>query len=82
MDEQTVERITELLREYSNMFPTTFTKMKGIVGELGDMEIHLKPEARSVRHRPYRLKPIYKKKVKAEIDRMLEVGIIELVDES
>jgi hypothetical protein len=29
-DEQIVERITELLREYSDMFPTTFTEMKGI----------------------------------------------------
>jgi hypothetical protein len=29
-DEQTVEIITELLCEYSNLFPTTFTKMKGI----------------------------------------------------
>jgi hypothetical protein len=50
--------------------------------ELGEMKIPLKPEARSVRQRPYRLNPIYKKKVKAEIDRMLEVGIIELIEES
>jgi hypothetical protein len=34
-DEQTIERITELLCEYNNLFPTTFTKMKGIAGELG-----------------------------------------------
>jgi hypothetical protein len=30
----------------------------------------------------YRLSPVYKKKVKVEIDRMLEVGIIEPVEES
>jgi hypothetical protein len=29
-DEQTLERITELLRKYSDLFPTTFTEMKGI----------------------------------------------------
>jgi hypothetical protein len=29
-DEQTVEIITELLREYNDLFPTTFTEMKGI----------------------------------------------------
>jgi hypothetical protein len=81
-DEQTVERITELLREYSDLFPTTFTEMKGIAGELGEMKIPLKPEARSVRQRPYRLNPIYKQKVKEEIDRMLEAGIIEPVEES
>jgi hypothetical protein len=59
-DEQTIERITELLQEYSDLFPTNFTEMKGIVGELGEMKIPLKPMARSVRQRPYRLKPIYK----------------------
>jgi hypothetical protein len=48
-DEQTIERITELLREYSDLFPTTFTEMKGIVGELGEMKIPLKPKAISIR---------------------------------
>jgi hypothetical protein len=33
-DEHTIERITELLCEYSDIFPTTFIEMKGIVGEL------------------------------------------------
>jgi hypothetical protein len=28
-DNQTVERITELLREYSDLFPATFSEMKG-----------------------------------------------------
>jgi hypothetical protein len=46
------------------------------------MNIPLKPEAIPVRERPYRLNPIYKKKVKEEIDRMLEAGIIEVVEES
>ena len=32
--------------------------------------------------RPYKLNPIYKQKVKAEIDRMLEAGIIEPIEES
>jgi hypothetical protein len=30
LDEQTVERIIELLHEHSDLFPRTFTKMKGI----------------------------------------------------
>jgi hypothetical protein len=71
-----------LLREYSDLFPTTFTKMKGIVGEMGEMKIPLIPEVRLIRHQPYRLNPIYKQKVKEEIDRMLEAGIIEPVEES
>jgi hypothetical protein len=63
-DEQTMERITKLLHEYIDMFPTTFTKMKDIEGELGEMKIPLKPEAISVKQQPYRLNPIYKQKVK------------------
>jgi hypothetical protein len=31
------------------MFPTTFTEMKGIAGELGEMKIPLKSKARLVR---------------------------------
>jgi hypothetical protein len=56
--------------------------MKGIVGEIIEMNIPLKSKARSVRQQPYRLKPIYKQKVKEEIERMLEAGIIEPVEES
>jgi hypothetical protein len=56
--------------------------MNGIVEEIRKMNITLKPEYRSIRQRPYRLNPIYKKNIKEEIDRMLEDGIIELVEES
>jgi hypothetical protein len=80
-DEQIVERIKELLCEYNELFATTFTEMKGIIGEMGEMKIPLKPEARPARQIPYRLNPIYKQKVKAEIDRMLEDGIIEPMEE-
>jgi hypothetical protein len=59
-DEQTIEAITELLRKFSDMFPTTFTKMKCIARELGEMKIPLKPEARPIKQRPYRLNPMFK----------------------
>jgi len=42
--------------------------MKGIVGELGEMNIPLKLDAKSVRQRPYRLNLNYKERVKEEID--------------
>jgi hypothetical protein len=48
-DEQTLERIIELLHEYSNLFPTTFTEMKGIARELGEMNIPLRSEARPIK---------------------------------
>jgi hypothetical protein len=44
-----VESITELLCEYNDLFPTTFTEMKGIVGELGEMKIPLRAEVRPIR---------------------------------
>lgn len=48
-DSQTIERIIELLCEYSVLFPATFSEMKGLVGELGEMKIPLKPNARPIR---------------------------------
>jgi hypothetical protein len=56
--------------------------MKGIKGPMGEMKIPLKPDARPVMQSPYRLNPKYKEKVKIELDRMLEAGIIEPVEES
>ena len=49
---------------------------------MGEMKIPLKPYARPVKQIPYRLNPKYKEKVKIELDRMLEAGIIEHVEES
>jgi hypothetical protein len=81
-DNETMEKITKLMREYSDLFPTTISDMKGVVRELGEMKIPIRPEARPVRQRPYRLNLIYKHKVKAELDIMLELRIIDLVEES
>jgi hypothetical protein len=81
-DAATIDKITELLHEYQDLFPTKFTDMKGIKGPMGEMRISLKPNAKTVKQRPYRLNPKYKEKVKIELDRMLEAGIIEPVEES
>ena len=56
--------------------------MKGIVGDLGEIKIPLNPDAKLVKQRPYRLNPCYKEKFRAELDRMLEAGVIEPVEES
>jgi hypothetical protein len=78
----TIDKITELLHEYQDLFLTKFTDMKGIKGPMGEMRIPLKPDARPIKKRPYRLNPKYKEKVKTEIDRRLEAGIIEPAKES
>jgi hypothetical protein len=80
-DDSTIDKITKLLHEYHDLFPTKFTDMKGIKEPMGDMNIPLKPYARLVKKRPYRLNPKYKKKVNIELDKMLEAGIIEPVEE-
>jgi hypothetical protein len=81
-DVANVDKSTKLLHEYQDLFPTKFTNMKGIKGPMGEMWIPLKPDARPFKQRPYRLNPKYKEKVKIELDRMLEAGIIEPVEES
>jgi hypothetical protein len=52
LDEKTVEIIIELLRKYNDLFPTTFTEMKGITGEIGEMNIALRVEPRPIIQRP------------------------------
>ena len=75
-------KITKLLQEYQDLFPTKFTEMKGIKGTLGEMKIPLKKDNWPVKQGPYRLNPKYKEKVRVELDKMLEAGIIESVEES
>jgi hypothetical protein len=82
LDDATINKITELLHEYQDLFPTKFTFMKCIKGNMGELKIPLKPYARSVKQRPYSMNPKYKKKFRIKLDRMMEEGIIESVEES
>jgi hypothetical protein len=81
-DVSSIDKITELLHEYQDLFLTKFIDMKGIEGPMGEMRIPLKPCVKPVKQRPYRLNPKYKEKVNIELDRMLEARIIEPVKES
>ena len=45
-DDTTVSKITELLKEYQELFPTKLSEMKGIIGYLGVMKIPLRPDAK------------------------------------
>ena len=76
-------KIIELLHEFQDLFPTIFfSEMKGIFGDLGKLKIPLRPDAKMEKQWPYRLNPFYKEKVKVKLDRMLETGVIEPVEES
>lgn len=72
----------ELLREYQDLFPTNFSNLEGIVGDLGIMNIILKLDSKPVNHCPYLSNPKYSEKVCKELDKMLEAGIIEPIEES
>jgi hypothetical protein len=77
----TIDKITELLHEYQDLFPTKFTNRKGIKGPMGEMRTPLKPGVNPFKQRPYILNPKYKEKLKIELNKMLEAGIIEPVEE-
>lgn len=81
-DDATMDKVIELLHEYEDLFLTKFTELKGILGDLGMMNITLKLNANLVKQRPYCLNLKYKEKVRKELDKMLVEGIIELVEES
>jgi hypothetical protein len=45
------------LWEYEDLFPTNFSKLKGIKGDLWDMRIELNLDSKPIKHRPYWLNP-------------------------
>lgn len=45
----TMDKVVELLCEYQDLFPTKFSYLKGIVGDLGIMNITLKPEVKAIK---------------------------------
>ena len=48
--------------------------MKGIVGELQDMKIHLKSGAKPIKKMTYSLNLKYKENVWQELDKILAIG--------
>lgn len=82
LDVEKTKEIFSLLQEYEDLFPSSVADLKGIKGDLGEMCIILKPDARPIKHRPYRLNPRVKENVKVEIDKMLKAGLIFPVEEA
>ena len=42
-------KITDLWHEFQDLFPTKLSKMKGILGDMGEMKIVLKPYEKLVK---------------------------------
>lgn len=81
-DEATIDKFTKLFHKYQDLFPTNFYDLKGIVEDLGVMKITLNPYVKPVNRHPYLLNLKYKKKVCKELDKMLDTGMIEPVEDS
>ena len=79
MDEET---IMDLLHDFQDLFLMKFFKMEGTLGDLGEMKIPLNLDVKLVKKKPYRLNMRYKERVKTKIERILDVGIIEPIEES
>ena len=41
LDDQTVLEVASLVKEYEDLFPQSFTKLKGIQGDIREMKISL-----------------------------------------
>jgi len=67
-DKETIIKVVDFLKEYEDLFPQIFLEMKRMTSSLGAMKIHLKPDAKPVKTRPYHLKPKYKEKLCKELD--------------
>lgn len=48
-DDATVDKVTELLYEYQDLFLTKFSDLKGIIGDLRVMRITLKPDTKPMK---------------------------------
>ena len=56
-DVETMAKIMNLLHEFEDPFSMRFSEMKGILGDVGEIKIMLKPNAKPVQQIPYRLNP-------------------------
>jgi hypothetical protein len=52
-----MNEVHNLLSEYEELFPKTFSETKGIKGSMGEMKIDLKPNSRPMKNITYRLNP-------------------------
>jgi len=54
-DDIVVAQVTEIVSEFEDIFPRTFTDLKGIKEEADAMKIQLKEGIKPIKEKPYRL---------------------------
>lgn len=71
-----------LLKEYKSVFTWSYKDMPGIDPTFYQHKIDLKTDAKTIQQQRYKMNPNYAKKVKEEIDKLLQVGFIYPIDKS
>jgi hypothetical protein len=82
MSNKKTMEIVNLLKEYQDIFTHDYEDLKGLVQEMGEMNIELLPKAKPIKKRPYKLAHKYKLGVQKEIKAMLIFNIIYPIDNS
>jgi len=72
----------EVLRANHDVFAWSYRDLKRIPAALAEHKIELETDHRPIHQSRYRMNPNYAKAVKEDIDRLLEAGFIEPVEEA
>ena len=80
LDNEFREQMINLLKEYKSVFAWSYKDMQGIDPTFYQHKIDLQKDAKPIQQQRYRMNPNYAKKVKEEIDKLLQVGFIYPVD--
>ena len=70
------ELLIKTLKEYKDVFAWSYRDLKGVDPEICQHTIPLKEDAKSSRQRPYTYNDTFAKKIKEEIDKLLEAEFI------
>ncbi|RYA38018.1 reverse transcriptase family protein, partial [Enterobacter cloacae complex sp. GF14B] len=70
------ERLLSLLREYRDVFAWSYKDLKGVDPSICQHSIPLKQDAKPSRQRPYTYNDTFAKRIKEEIDKLMEAEFI------
>ncbi|MCO5548431.1 hypothetical protein L7F22_001887 [Adiantum nelumboides] len=70
------EELIKLLKEYKDVFSWSYKDLKGVDLEISQHTISLKTDAKPSRQRPYTYNDTFAKRIKEEIDKLMEAEFI------
>ena len=82
LDKQFRRKLIKLLTEYKSVFAWSYKDMRGIEPAYCQHKIDLQKDAKPVQQQRYRMNPNYARRVKEEIDKLLQVGFIYPIDQA